>query len=167
MNIRDLLPAGRRKPDLPVSRSEAEQPFMALQREMNRLFEGFFSDYFPLRRFGDLPGSSFPQVDIRESNDRITVTAELPGMDEKDIDIRVSDDMLILSGEKRQESESNEAGYYRMERNYGSFRREMQLPCEVQSDRVEAVFKKGVLTIELPKTPHAARKVKQIPIRSG
>lgn len=166
MNIRDLLPAGRRKTDLPVSRSETEHPFMALQREMNRLFEGFFNDYFPLRRSGELPGGGFPQVDIRESNNRITVTAELPGMEEKDIDIRVSDDVLILSGEKRQESEANEAGFYRMERSYGSFRREIQLPCEVQSERVEAKFKKGVLTIELPKTPHAARKVKQIPIRS-
>jgi len=98
---------------------------------------------------------------------KVIVTAELPGLDEKDIEISISGDALILRGEKRQEEEEKGEDYYRMERRYGSFQRVIPLPCEVQVDKAEASYRKGVLTVELPKTPEAQSARKIIPIKTS
>ena len=86
-----------------------------------------------------------------ESEKEITVSAELPGMDSKDIDISYTGGMLTISGEKRQEKEDKGKTYYRTERSYGYFTRSVQLPCEVDLDKVDAKFKNGVLQVSLPK----------------
>jgi HSP20 family protein len=83
------------------------------------------------------------------------VSAELPGMDDEDIEVSLSRDVLTISGEKKQEKEEKGRDYYRAERSYGSFRRSIPLPAEVNADKVDAVFSKGVLTITLPKTAKA------------
>jgi len=71
---------------------------------------------------------------------------------------------LTIQGEKKEEKEKS---YYRMERSYGSFKRTLPLPCEVEDDKVEAQFKKGVLTITLPKASEAIKETKKIDIKSG
>ncbi len=166
MAIRDLLPEWRGKRNVPVRREEWSNPFLSLQREMNRLFDSFFGDFSPVRLEEGF-GGYFPRVDVKETNKEVVVEAELPGLDEKDIDITVSDDVLTLRGEKRLEREESQGGFYRMERSYGSFYRDIPLPCEVQTDNVEAVFRKGVLTIHLPKKPEAQRRAKKIAVKAG
>lgn len=75
--------------------------------------------------------------------------------------------MLTIKGEKKQEREEKEKGYYLMERAYGSFLRQIPIPVEVEEDKVEAKFDKGVLTITLPKKPSAEAKAKKIEIKAG
>jgi HSP20 family protein len=82
-------------------------------------------------------------------------------MDEKNIELTVADDMLTIKGEKREEREEKKKDYYLSERRFGSFERSFRLPEGVESDKVEASFKKGVLTVTLPKTPEAQKKSKE------
>jgi HSP20 family protein len=151
------------------ARREWELPFVSLQREMNRLFDNFFgglspSPWAPLERGG---AESFtPHVDVSETDKEIKVSAELPGMDENDIDVSLTRDTLTIRGEKKEEKEDKGKDYYRMERSYGSFTRNIPLPVEVNTDKVEATFKKGILYVTLPKTVSAIEKTKKVPIRS-
>lgn len=152
MAITDLIPWKREEEKAPVRREE-EHPMQVLQRDMNRLFDEF-SRGFSLGPFGafDEPWEVFgPRINVVESDKELKVSAELPGMDEKDIEVTLSRDLLTLSGEKTGEKEDKGKNYYRMERSYGSFRRSISIPCEIDADKVEATLKKGVLTVTLPK----------------
>lgn len=162
--------AGRRQP----VRREEEHSVYSLQREMNRLFDEFFRA--PMwERFGEFPAASTehfwgdvtPRIDMSETDKELLVKVELPGMTEKDVDISISGDMLTISGEKKQEKEQNEKGWYRMERQYGSFYRTIPLPYEIESDRAEALYKNGVLSIKLPKTAARASATKSIAVKAG
>jgi HSP20 family protein len=99
-----------------------------------------------------------PSVDISETNGSVTVKAELPGMEAKDIDIDISGDILTLRGEKKVEEEKKEERFYCRERHYGSFQRSFRLPTEVQSDKADARFQNGVLTIDVPKSEESEKK---------
>lgn len=166
MPITDLIPWRREETKVPVRREE--DPMQVFQRDMNRLFDEFFGG-FGLTPFGALeePGRSFsPRVDVVDAGKEVRVSAELPGMEEKDVEVTLSSDMLTISGEKREEKEDRGKDYYRMERSYGSFRRSVPLHCEIEADKAEAVFKKGVLTITLPKTVES-QECKRIAVRTG
>jgi HSP20 family protein len=89
------------------------------------------------------------------------------GSIEDNIDVSVADDRITIRGEKREEEERKERGYYRLERSYGSFQRSFYLPCEVEADRVDASFKDGVLTVKLPKSAAARERIMKIPVRTG
>ena len=143
-----------------------KNPFMELQQQMNQLFSHFFDSQAvsPFReRFEDI----FPNVDIQERNKEIVVTAELPGLEQNDVDISISNDILTLRGEKKQSKEQKEENYYRMERSYGSFHRDIPLPADVETENITAVFKNGVLTMQIPKKPDAQRKTKRIEIKTA
>jgi HSP20 family protein len=86
------------------------------------------------------------------------VKAEVPGMDPKHIDISLSDGVLTIKGEKKEEKEEKEANYHLVERSYGAFSRSIRLPSEVQSDKINASYKNGVLKITLPKSEEAKKK---------
>ncbi|HEY84791.1 MAG TPA: Hsp20/alpha crystallin family protein [Chloroflexi bacterium] len=170
MAITSLLPWKHGEKNVAIQR--ADNPVYSLQREMNRLFDDFFPTDFglaPFKEFG--PGEGFgafsPSVDIAETDKEIKVSTELPGLSEDDIEVSLSGDTLTISGEKKAEKEDKGKNYYRMERSYGSFRRAIPLPCEVETDKVNATFKKGVLNIVLPKTSQAQEAVKKIAIRKG
>ena len=120
----------------------------SLRAEMDDLFGSFF-DYMPV----ELTEPRFlPSIDINEEEDKIVVHAEVPGCKAEDIDIDVKGNILTIKGEKQQHEERKEKGCYCSERVYGSFRREISLPSEVDVDKIQAVAKEGVLTITLPKT---------------
>jgi len=169
MAVRDLIPrmAGRRGG---LMRREADDPFRSLHRQMDRLFDDFLHGFelspWAGEHWPTMSGRYAPQVDVTEAETDVTVTVELPGMEEKDIDVALAHGNLTLKGEKREEKESKEHGYYRSERSYGSFARTIPLPCEVEEDQVSATFKKGVLTITLPKSPEARREVKHIEVKT-
>ena len=177
MTLKDLVPKNLGKKLLPVQRRrEEDDPFTHLHREMNRMFDDF-SRGFGLssnswRSPFDMPeggtaGGWMPRVDVAETDKEIKVTAELPGMDEKDVNLELSDNALAISGEKKSEKEEREKNYYRSERSYGSFHRSLALPDGVDRDKVEATFKKGVLTVTLPKTGAAQSKAKKISVKAG
>lgn len=150
------------KSDLPMKRQEYD-PFSLLRYEMETLFDSFMRS-FDLEPFESRLAFN-PKVDITESDKEIRVSAELPGMDEKNIDISLGKDSLTIKGEKKQEQEEKGKDYYRMERSYGSFSRVIPLPEEIDSAKVDAHFRKGVLTVVLPKTVKAVESKKKIEIK--
>lgn len=139
---------------LPVRRRdrESENTGMArLHRDMDDLFRGFFGDWdLPMRRT-----SHWPAVDVCESDDTYVVKAEVPGCKADDIDISVQGNVLIISGEKKEEQTKEGKGYYHSERAFGSFRRELNLACDVKADKIEASYGSGVLTMTIPKSEKA------------
>lgn len=125
----------------------------------NRSAERLLED---LWRGAGQPEGFSPRIDVVESEAEYLVTAEVPGLDEKDLQIEVHGDVLTLSGEKRAEHEGERKGWRWSERSFGSFRRAIRLPVEVEADKASASFKNGVLTVTLPKA--AAARVRQITV---
>jgi HSP20 family protein len=103
-----------------------------------------------------------PQLDVTEDDRAFHVTVELPGLDEKNVAVSLDDRVLTISGEKRAEKEEKDKNSYRRERAYGSFRRAFEIPA-----KIEARFKKGVLSIDLPKTKEAQQKTTRIPVKAA
>jgi len=135
---------------LPVHKS-TRGDIAGLHRQMDEMLNSFF---------GDWPGLSFqknlwPAIDVAEDDNEITVKAEVPGCNAEDIDISVHGNTLTISGEKKHEQEKKEKGYYHIERTYGSFHRQLNLPGYVEADKIQAVCKNGVLTVTLPKQEKA------------
>ncbi len=153
-----------RLPGLLGRRELAEDPFAALRREMDRLFEEV-SRSFGLPRAAGGGAVLVPRVDVKETEGAVVVQAELPGVELGDVEIEFADGVLTIRGEKKQEREESEKGYYLMERSYGSFLRRVPVPSEVDEERIEATFDKGVLTVTLPKKPEV--RPKRIAIKSG
>ena len=150
------------KSAVPAKRSaalSARDPFAALRREMNALFDDFFPGVGEAS--GPL-GTFMPRVDVKEMDGEIRVTAEMPGMEEKDVEISVDGDMLTIKGEKKEEKEEKGEESYRLERSYGSFRRSIGLPCAVNADKASAKYKQGVLTVTLPKAAESKKKTIQV-----
>ncbi|HVN49258.1 MAG TPA: Hsp20/alpha crystallin family protein [Bacteroidota bacterium] len=131
-----------------------------LQREMNKMFDTFF-------RGTEEDDAAFaawsPAVDITEHEDAYVVKAELPGVNKDDVKITLESNILTIHGEKKQEKETKKENYHRVERSYGSFQRSFTLPTTVKSDKIEAQYKDGVLTVALPKAEEA--KPKQIEVK--
>jgi HSP20 family protein len=135
--------------------------FEQMRAEMDRLWDSFFEG--GLRRRAEWAGKWYPSLDVAETRNDIVVMAEIPGMDPKDIDISLSDGVLTIRGEKKQEKEEKGENYHLVERSYGSFIRSIQLPMKVQSGKINASYKNGVLKVTLPKSEEA--KIKEIKIK--
>lgn len=131
----------------------------SLQREMNRMFDSFFQDADETSTTSAL----YPSVDIKETSETIEVYAELPGMTKEDINLSIRDNALHISGEKRRDDEEADANYHRVERVFGTFSRAFSLPAKVDMEKVQAVFKDGILHLELPKAEE--EKPRQIEIK--
>ena len=132
------------------------------RNEMNRLFEGFFSrPSLASPWFGTAEhGQWLPAIDMSEHDAEIHIRAELPGIDPKDVDVSVSEDRLVISGEKKSEKEATGEGWSHRESHYGGFSRAIPLPESVDPAKVTARYDKGVLMVELTKSPtSASRKV--------
>lgn len=142
--------------------------FGRLREGITEAFDRWLPERF--RREDDLPARAWPSalftsggpaVDVIEDDDTVKVAAEMPGLSEKDFKVEIQNDRLILHGEKKSEHKKKDRDYYFSECSYGSFRRVIGLPCEVDADKAAATYKHGVLNIVLPKTEGAkARRVK-------
>jgi HSP20 family protein len=169
MAIRDLVPWKWGEKRVPVQRADSPAAVYDLWRDMDDLFDNFFNRFSLLPFDGSFgPATAFqPRIDVHETDTEVKVSAELPGLDEKDIELTVSDEALTISGEKKDEKEDRGRNYYRRECVYGSFQRQIPLPGPIDADKVEAVFKKGVLTVTLPKPPEIQKKRKTITVRAA
>lgn len=164
MALSDLIPWYRERG---VERSQRrEDPFWALQREMNRMFDDFTRGFAvaPWSRWD--PEGFSPRIDVRETEQEVVVSAEMPGLEEKDFELTLTENVLTLKGEKRHEHEEK-GSIYRVERGYGAFQRSVQLPCEVEAEKAIARYEKGVLSVTLPKAPSAQRRTHHIDVKSG
>jgi HSP20 family protein len=159
----------------PSMQMQMWRPFENLRREVDRLFEDFNASPFklPFRRpaFDIEPFWSpeswvaVPAVDFIEREGGYEVHADLPGLDEKDVEVKVSGGVLTIKGEKHEEKEEKKPDFHLRERRFGSFERAFRVPEGVDADKIEANFKKGVLTIMLPKTAEAQKPVKTIAVK--
>ncbi|MBN2438634.1 MAG: Hsp20/alpha crystallin family protein [Deltaproteobacteria bacterium] len=163
--IKNLLPAVRRRSDLPLWETE-EHPFFSLQREMNRMFDDIFRGFDVTSPAGRSFGTFSPSVDVREDDKEVTVKAELPGMEEKDIDVSLTGDGLTIKGEKKDEKEEKGKGYWHRETSYGDFQRFIPLPEGLNTEKVDARFRNGVLTVTLPRLKEAKAKGKKVAIKA-
>ena len=133
-----------------------------VQREINRVFDNFFRG--GMLDDGSLGASMWaPAVDVQERDEAYQVKVELPGVDKDDVKITMEDNILTIRGEKKQEKDSKNSNYHRVERSYGSFQRSFTLPTSVKHDKIEASYKDGILSIALPKAEDA--KPKQIEVK--
>jgi len=121
------------------------------------------SDYGPT---GDiiLDMGSGIAVDISETDDDVIVKADLPGIEKKNVSLRIVDGALIIEAEQSEELKEEEENFFRQERSYGKFYREVPLPVEVEEDNATAEMKDGVLTVKLPKKEKSKKKGKEIKI---
>lgn len=161
MNLRSLIPIGRNRE---VARGDIDNPFVSLQREIDRLFQDFGRG-FPA--FGTREGARdlMPAIDVTETDGQIEITAELPGLEEKDVQVNVADNVLTIRGEKKAEKEDKQKDYRVIERSYGSFYRAFELPAGVEADKIKADISKGVLKVTVPKA--APKQAKKIDVKSA
>jgi HSP20 family protein len=167
-----------KKTEKKTSALQAWQPFESLRREVDRLFDEFHRGFWRLpsqRSLFDVTPffrrewsfAATPAVDIVEKADAYELTAELPGMDDKDIEVKFANGGLTIKGEKQEEKEEKKKDYYLHERRFGSFERYLRVPEGVDTDKIEASFKKGVLTVTLPKKPEAQKPEKKIAVKAA
>lgn len=141
-------------------------PLAQFHRDVDRLFDQMFHGFnlAPFESGRPLwPAGAMlkPTLDLAATDSEYTLAVEIPGVDEKDIVLEVADDTLTIRGEKRQEKEDKKKDFYRVERSYGSFQRVLSLPEDADQNEVKATFRKGVLTVTIPRRdqpkPHARR----------
>ncbi|MGB9498645.1 MAG: Hsp20/alpha crystallin family protein [Dissulfuribacterales bacterium] len=146
-----------------ISRKKKEgNRSMAFRRKTDNLFNRFFeNDFFPMTD-PLWSESAFPKLDISEGKKKISVKAEIPGVDKKDIHVEIDGRILTLRGEKKQEKTEETDNYHRIERSYGSFRRSIRLPADVDEEKIKASFKRGVLQIELTKNKETQTRTIEI-----
>ena len=133
--------------------------FFDIREDFDNVMRGF------LRGFSG-PASNrgvFPLADVKEDEDKYTVTLEVPGLDKKDLKIKVKENSLLVEGEKKEETREEKESYLRVERSYGNFRRAFNFESGLNAEKVNADFKNGILTITLPKTEK--EKPKEIDIK--
>jgi HSP20 family protein len=166
------------KPTEPSTGLQAWRPFESLRREIDHIFEDFEGDFWrrPFRRpifdvepfwRRELTWGATPTVDIVEKNDVYEITAELPGVDEKSVEVKFANGSLMIRGEKQEEKEEQKADYRLHERRFGSFERRFAVPEGVDTDKIGASFKNGILTVRLPKKPEAIKAEKKIEVKAA
>src|SRR4051794_16696596 len=159
MAITDLIPWNRARSPGSV-RGNDVHPFLALHREMNRMFDEAFRGFDLMQ--GAMPHSfgapgGWPRVDIDESEKELRITAELPGLDEKDVRLEIANGVLSISGERKSETSEKDRRF--SERYFGRFERRIALD-DVEDDKASATFKDGVLTVTMPKSQNAKEAVR-------
>ena len=138
---------------LPIKRREMPiNDWARAQSEMQDMMRSLFGNR-------DMPigwqGVAWPAIDIADQEHAYMIKAEVPGCRIEDIDLSVSGNVLTIRGEKKQEQDVKEKGYYHVERSFGSFRRDLNLAGDVDVAKIDAECKNGVLTVKLPKTEKA------------
>jgi HSP20 family protein len=132
-----------------------------VEDDFGRMMERFFGP--EEERWGDLLKFD-PRTDLAETENAIEVTVELPGMNAEDFDVELKENELWITGEKKEEKEEKGKTFHRVERRHGEFRRVVPLPTAVDREKIEAVYKDGVLKVTIAKTPAAVRKA--IPVKA-
>jgi HSP20 family protein len=159
------------KMELAQKSPETANPFGMMRRftkDMERLFNdfeefrfsNFFKDLAPFRMEFDRD-EWVPRIEVLQNNGQLMVRADLPGVTKDDVKVELTDDVLTISGERKEEKEEKREGYYRSERSYGSFYRQIPLPEGAKTEDAAATFRNGVLEITMPapKVETSARKL--------
>jgi len=114
--------------------------------------DDFFEDFRLPMRLGEMEGFT-PAIDVYQTKDKVVVETPLPKIDPEKVDISIENDILTIKGETEKRTEVEEKNYYRKEVRHGSFYRSLALPVKVIAEKATATYDKGILKIEVPKTP--------------
>ncbi len=146
---------------MPLIRWEPFREIDTLQREMNRLFDSIGTSSLDKekRNLGFVP-----PAEMTETADAVHLRLEVPGMEAKDLDIEVTAESVAISGERKEETKTEEKGMTRSEFRYGQFRRVISLPARINNQNVKAEYKDGILKLELPKAEEEKHKVVKVNI---
>ncbi len=137
------------------------EPMMGLSR-INDVFDRMLEDFFSMdTRLAEPVSTLVPLMNVEELKDQYRITLEVPGMEKDDIDISIKDDVLTISGEKKEDFKE-EGTLFRRERWFGKFTRSLTLPNDADIEKIEAEYKNGVLTINIPKSETAKGKKIQV-----
>ena len=143
-----------------MRRCNATRPVMVLRNQVDRIFGDFFETFSPAEMFRPLVRQAFPPVNVWEDDRALFAEVELPGMKMDDVEVYVVGDELTIKGERKDDA-TEDLTYHSRERGAGSFSRVLQLPVEVDAEKVRATLRDGVLTITLPKAQTAMpRKIR-------
>jgi HSP20 family protein len=166
MANRDLTPWRRGGLSPFGASSFSRDPFLSFRQEMDRLFDDFLTPA-PAegRSFAQQGQALRPSIDVDETEQAYTVTAELPGLAEQDIELSLQENALTISGEKRSERDEEEGGRRYTERSYGRFSRTIPFQAEIDAEKVEASCSNGVLKVTLPKNAKARDQARKIEIK--
>ena len=156
---------------------ETVNPFQMMHRftkDMERLFEdfqgfsfpNFFTTDFAPFRSGLEKGAWMPQIEVLQNNGKLMVRADLPGLAKDDVKLEITDDFLTISGERKEEKEEKREGFYRSERSYGSFYRQIPLPEGAKTENAAATFTNGVLEISIP-APKVEPSIRKLEINAA
>ena len=141
---------------------DVADPFRMMRREIDELFSDF-AQRMPVTE----GGLRAPAINVAETDGQIEITAELPGVAQKDIKLAIEGKRVVLTGEKKQETKTDEKGWHVMERSFGAFRRAIDLPFEPKAEAVDASFENGVLYLNVKKPAAAQQQQKTIEIKAG
>jgi len=166
---------------VPVRREDARDQGVAspialqnFHREVDRIFDQAFRGFGLSQPWLDgvlwprmADGMLKPILDLSATDKEYTIAVEIPGVDEKDVKLEIANDILTIRGEKKHEKEEKDKNFYRVERSYGSFQRVLSLPEDADQDAVKATFKRGILTISMPRKVMPQADVRKIEIKSA
>jgi HSP20 family protein len=163
---------GKRLPMVRRSNDAYPAPLARFYSEFDQLFENFLRGFpmttpmFP-NTLHAMEHDEWvrPSVDIMATDQAYTISAELPGVDEKHIDVEIAGDTLVIRGNKEHRNEEKTDDYYCVERSCGSFLRRLSLPQDADSERIQAEYKAGVLTLTVPRKPGRSMATKQIDVK--
>jgi HSP20 family protein len=136
---------------------------LSIQRSINKMFESFFHGGTWDEEL--TPSLWTPAVDIAEKDDEFIIKVELPGVDKKDVRITTQNNVLTVRGEKKQEKETREASFHRVERSYGSFQRSFPLPGTIVGEKIQASYKDGILEVVVPKAEEAKARTIEVNVK--
>lgn len=146
-------------PFAPRGGALAGDPFAAIQKQLNSVFDGLVGT------FPEGVAATALKLDVKEDDKAFHVAAELPGMTEKEVEVTFHDGTLTIRGEKKVERDEKKDTWHIVERSSGSFLRQLGMPANVDEEKIEAKFDKGVLTVTLPKLAEAKAQSKKIEIK--
>ena len=149
-------------------RRRRDFPFSFFDREIEDLFDRALHGFAPMADRDDVRTALLhPRVDVHEADDGYTVTAELPGLDEKELKVELGDGYLTIEGEKKAERDDDKGDFHVVERSFGTFRRHLQVPSDVDLEGIDAAFKNGVLTVTLPRKEEVKASVRKIDVKAA
>jgi len=148
---------------MPIIRWSPFRDLMSIQEEMNKLFEDIFRRTSSPAREGRILS---PAIDLSETDEEYRIKADLPGISKDDMSISVAGNSIIIKGEKREEKKEEKENYHYAERFYGSFKRVIDLPSDIDANKVAAEFKDGVLDIRIQKSEKVKPKEIEIKVSS-
>ncbi|MDQ3932334.1 MAG: Hsp20/alpha crystallin family protein [Actinomycetota bacterium] len=139
----------------------------SIQDEFERMFRSFFGGSTGTESAPTTAGAWSPALDVEETEEAFVLHVELPGCQPEDVEVNLEENVLTVTGERRFYDEREAEGFRRIERRFGRFHRAVRLPDRVATDRVDASFENGLLTITVPKAEEAKPRRIQIRARSG